>query len=196
MSTALQPEKKPRRAKGTVAAERTAKASPEARRAAAAILEVWGGVRTPQQAASALGLSVPRYYQIEQRAVGAIVASCEPRPRGPAVGGERRVRVLERQLAAGRRDLSRLQALLRTSQRTIGLPLAEPAKGPAKPAAGGKKRRSRRPTARSLKLAATLATDSPGENSDAGVERPQDTAAGETTRVVSPAAPDTTGGSP
>jgi hypothetical protein len=134
--------------------------TPEARRMAAAILEVWAGVRTPQGAASALGVSPPRFYQLEQRAVATIVAACEPRPRGPGVSHERQLRALERQLAVSRRDCARLQALVRTSQRTIGLPTAEP---PAK--APGGKRRSRRPTARALRLAKALSSSgaSPGE---------------------------------
>ena len=44
--------------------------SREAQRFAAAILEVLAGVRTPTDAAAALGVSVPRYYLWEQRAVG------------------------------------------------------------------------------------------------------------------------------
>lgn len=143
--------------------------SPEAHRMAAAILEVWAGVRTPTAAASALGVSQARFYQLEQRAVGALVASCEPRPRGP--GAKLQVRALERQLAVSRRDCARLQALLRTSQRTIGLPAAEP---PAKPVKG--KRRPRRATARALRLAEALG--SPGGSPGEGVERPTEPAAG------------------
>ena len=44
--------------------------SREAQRFAAAILEVLAGVRTPTDAAAALGISVPRYYLWEQRALG------------------------------------------------------------------------------------------------------------------------------
>lgn len=174
-----------RRPRGTATAERTAAASAAARRGAAAIFEVWAGVRTPQQAASALGLSLPRYYQIEQRAVTAVVVSCEPQPRGPGPNLERQIRALERQLATSRRDAARLQSLLRTSQRTLGLaPVAAPTPGSGKEG----KRRSRRPTARALKFAAALARDSSGADVGAGVERPQDSAVGSATRVVTPAA--------
>lgn len=163
--------------------------SSEARRTAAVILEIWAGVRTPPAAASALGVSLPRYYQLEQRAVGALVAACEPRPRGPGPNFEREIRSLERQLATSRRDCARLQALLRTSQRAIGLPAPEPpqAKGspPAKPAPG--KRRAKRPTARALRLAETLSADSPGANSSEGLERTNDSAV-VTATSVAPAA--------
>lgn len=153
--------------------------SPEARRIAAVILENWAGVRAPPAAASALGVSLPRYYQLEQRAVGALVAVCEPRPRGPGPNHEREIRSLQRQLATSRRDCARLQALLRTSQRTIGLPAVEP---PAKPAPG--KRRPKRPTVRALKLARSLAADSPGGSADEGVEPTGESAVNGTTRVV------------
>lgn len=153
--------------------------SPEARRIAAVILENWAGVRAPPAAASALGVSLPRYYQLEQRAVGALVAVCEPRPRGPGPNHERQIRSLERQLATSRRDCARLQALLRTSQRTIGLPAVEP---PAKPAPG--KRRPKRPTVRALKLARSLAADSPGGSAGEGVEPTGESAVNGTTPVV------------
>ena len=153
--------------------------SPEARRIAAVILENWAGVRAPPAAASALGVSLPRYYQLEQRAVGALVAVCEPRPRGPGPNHEREIRSLQRQLATSRRDCARLQALLRTSQRTIGLPAVEP---PAKPAPG--KRRPKRPTVRALKLARSLAADSPGGSAGEGVEPTGESAVNGTTPVV------------
>ena len=46
-------------------------ASREAQQLAAAILEVLAGARTPGQAAEALGLSLPRYFQVETRAMHA-----------------------------------------------------------------------------------------------------------------------------
>lgn len=45
-------------------------ATSDARRRAAAVLEVLAGARTPTQAAEALGVSLPRYYLLEQRAIG------------------------------------------------------------------------------------------------------------------------------
>jgi hypothetical protein len=39
--------------------------SREAKRVAAAILEVLAGARTPSEAATALAMSVPHYYQVE-----------------------------------------------------------------------------------------------------------------------------------
>jgi hypothetical protein len=125
--------------------------SPEARKRAALILEVLAGVRTPAQAATALGVSLPRYYQLESRALRGLLAGCESKPRGPG-------RSLERELAQARRDhqrlqreLGRQQALVRMAQRSIGVPPAAPLTKPA-----GAKKRPRRPVARALSAAAHL----------------------------------------
>src|SRR5580658_649043 len=56
--------------------------SREAKRLAAAILEVLAGGRTPTQAAQALSVSLPRYYQVEARGLRGLLTACEPRPRG------------------------------------------------------------------------------------------------------------------
>src|SRR5436190_1278627 len=44
---------------------------------AACVLEVLAGVRTPAEAAGELGVSLPRYYQLEQRALQGLVQGCE-----------------------------------------------------------------------------------------------------------------------
>src|SRR6516164_2675583 len=93
----------------------------EARRAAAVILEVLAGVRTPAGAAAALSIRLPRYYVLEQRAIGGLIAACEPRPVGRVVSSDRRLARLERELAVSRRELARHQALARTTQRALGL---------------------------------------------------------------------------
>jgi hypothetical protein len=148
-------------------------ASADARRRAAAVLEVLGGERTPAQAAGALGVSVPRYYLIEQRALAALVAACEPAMRGRRATPQRQIAALERQIERLSRDSARYQSLARLAQRTLGLapPTAEPrGRGREAKSAGGKKRRARRPTVRALGLAASLAVDtrvadSPGADS-------------------------------
>jgi hypothetical protein len=127
----------------------------EAQRLAAAILEVLAGVRTPSQAAEALGMSLQRYFQIETRAVQALVAGCEPRPRGPGRSADKELDVLKRQHERLQRELGRQQTLVRLAQRNIGL-------APPKPAAdksGGKhesKKRRRRPVVRALRAAEVL----------------------------------------
>lgn len=127
--------------------------SREVQRTAAAILEVLAGLRTPAQAAGALNVSVPRYYQLEARALHALVAACAPRPRGPGHNAERELTQLRRQQQRLERELTRQQALVRLAQRSLGLA------PPAAPAKSAAQKRRRRPTARALQAAAHLQTD-------------------------------------
>jgi len=55
-------------------------ADARARTAAALILEVLAGLRTPGEAAETLGLSLPRYYHLEERAIAGLTAACAPAP--------------------------------------------------------------------------------------------------------------------
>ncbi|MBM3288071.1 MAG: hypothetical protein FJY88_12075 [Candidatus Eisenbacteria bacterium] len=123
-----------------------------ARRTAAVILEVLAGVRSPREAARAISVSANRYYQLEERALDAMVAACEPRPRGRANSPAKEVDRLKRQVKKLQGDVLRHQALARAAQRTVGL--VAPAKAEAKPA--GTKRRRRKPVVRALKLAGRL----------------------------------------
>jgi hypothetical protein len=139
---------------------RLAGVSQAARRQAAAILEVLAGVRTPLAAAQLLGMSLPRYYAGELRALQALLAACEPRPRGRVRSPTSELAALRRECEQLRRDCGRQQALVRAAQRTIGLTAPAPAK-PAKPAPGSKRRRPRKPTARALKAARLLQEETP-----------------------------------
>src|SRR6516165_7815714 len=137
----------------------------EARRLAAVILEVLAGVSTPASAAQALGIRLPRYYFLEQRAIRGLVSACEPRPKGRTVSSDRQIARLERELAVCRRELGRHQALARAAQRVLGLKATAPqgavagkpsAPGKGQPAGsgtGGKKSRKRKPVARALRAA-------------------------------------------
>jgi hypothetical protein len=128
-------------------------ASAEAKRLAAAILEVLAGVRTPTQAASALGVSLPHYYQLESRALAGFLQACEPRSKGPLKSVERELSALRREQQRWQRDLARQQALVRLTQRSIGLaaPITPP---PIR--SPGKKPRRRRPVSRALQVATRL----------------------------------------
>ena len=111
--------------------------SAEALRLASCVLEVLAGLRSVAEAAVALGVSVARYYQLEQRALQGLVLGCEPARRGraAAAGGEAaRLRAENERL---RRDCQRQQALVRLARQAAGLsPPAETATLP-----GSKKRR-------------------------------------------------------
>jgi hypothetical protein len=119
---------------------------------AAAILEVLAGVRTPGAAAEALKLSLPRYYQLEVRALHSMLAACEPRPLGRMKTSASAVAALQRECDQWRRECIRQQALVRATQRAIGLAAA-----PTK--ADNSKRRKRRPMVRALKAVAGLRDD-------------------------------------
>jgi hypothetical protein len=144
--------------------------SQQARRTAAAILEVLAGMRTPSEAAQALSVSVPRYYALEQRAVASLVAGCEPHLRGPVKSPQQRIAELEREVQRLRQQCDRQRALARATQRTVGLPMPAHSVATGKdkanrlsPSASGKKRRARRPTVRALKAAQALRDTEPEE---------------------------------
>lgn len=133
--------------------------SREARRLAAAILEVLAGARTPAEAATALNVSLPRYYQIESRALQGLVTACEAKPKGRVRSSERDLAALRQANERLQRDVSRQQALVRMAQRTMGLPPPSPTAAAAK---SGKKPRTRR-VARALSVAARLQQDQPAK---------------------------------
>jgi hypothetical protein len=119
-------------------------------------------VRRPSEAAQALGVSVPRYYQLERRALLGLVAACEPAPRGPRQQQTRRIAALEREKLRLQRECDRQQALVRAAQRSLGLTPPSAARPPAKEPEGkkeggpAKRRRNRRPMVRALQAARSL----------------------------------------
>jgi hypothetical protein len=130
--------------------------SSEANRFAVVILEVLAGGRSPGEAAQALGVTPPRYYQLETRALEGLVAALEPRLKGKQPSLEGRIAQLEKALSEARRESLRQQALVRAAQRSLGIkpsPVAD-GKEAGKDGAG---RKRRRPAVRALKAARTLA---------------------------------------
>jgi hypothetical protein len=132
--------------------------SSEANRFAVVILEVLAGGRSPGDAAKALGVTPPRYYQLETRALEGLVAALEPRPKGKQPSWEGRIAQLEKALGEARRESLRQQALVRAAQRSLGIkpPQVVDGKEADKNGAG---RKRRRPAVRALKAARTLARD-------------------------------------
>jgi len=125
-------------------------ASPQARRLAAVILEVLAGLRGPAEAAQAAGVSAPRYYAAEARALQGLLRGCEPATPGRQPAGAAELHKARQECQRLQRQCDRQQALLRLQQRALGLgtPPAQ-AKG-ASNNKGGKKRR--RPRQRTLRL--------------------------------------------
>jgi hypothetical protein len=157
----VQHPKRQRRVKQPGGPALTQDASRQAKQVAAAILEVLAGARTPQQAAEALTVSLPRYYQLESRALRAVVVACEARPKGRVRSPASELAKLKMANAQLQREVTRQQALVRAAQRSVGLapPAAPPVKAP------GKRTRRRRPVARALSVATRLRQDTaPGDN--------------------------------
>jgi hypothetical protein len=129
--------------------------SPEARQQAAAILEVLAGVRTPTDVAQQLAISLTRYYIMEGRALQGLIRACEPRPQGRVRTSASELAALRRECEQLRRQVARQQALLRVTERTLGLAgTATSAKSDS--ANPKKKRRQRKPKVRALQAAAVL----------------------------------------
>ena len=127
----------------------------EARRRAAAILEVLGGALTPAEAAESLGISIARYYLLEARALEGLVGACEPRPRGRAGSHGSTLESAKRENDRLRHELTRTQALTRTLQRAAGVGGFSEEQADAQP------RRRRRPRARALLAARALSPPPP-----------------------------------
>ena len=117
----------------------------QARKRAAAVLEVLAGLRTPQQAAGELGLSLPTYFNLEMRARRGLTFACCAQPPGRQQSLGPKLRQAQARLTDLERQVGRYQALLRTAQRNVGL---SPAVGP-KPPAGGRK--PKKPAVRALR---------------------------------------------
>jgi hypothetical protein len=128
----------------------SAAVSPEGKRRAAVVLEVLAGLRSPLQAAEVLGLSLPGFYQLEERALSQLQLGCEARPRGRQANAETQLHTLTKENERLQQEIGRYQALLRLTQRTVGVSPAAPAK-----AAAGRKRK-RKPVVRALRRAERL----------------------------------------
>ena len=100
----------------------TLQGSKRARQIAIAVLEALAGELGTTEAASKLGVSVSRYYQLETRALAGLLAAVEPRARGPQKTPERENKALLAQNKQLEKELRRHQALLRAAHRSVGLP--------------------------------------------------------------------------
>jgi len=106
---------------------------------AALVLESWSGARGPVEAARAMGVALVRYYQLEARALQAVIAALEPRGRGRQVTAEGQRRREEERAKRLERELRRYQALYRSASRSLGL--APSGTEPADKKSAGKRRR-------------------------------------------------------
>ncbi len=131
--------------------------SKESKCRAVVILEVLAGVRTPGQAAEVLQVSLPRYYQLEARALRGLVGACEPKPKGRQPRPGSAEAAMRRENERLLREVTRQQSLVRLTQRQVGL-----APPPATVKAAPGKKRKRRPTVRALQMAERLQREAAG----------------------------------
>jgi hypothetical protein len=143
------PSQKQRRARGPSSDEMNRR-SRDAKKTATAVLEVMGGMRSPSEAAEALGISLVQYYKVELQALEGLLAACEPKPKGPHPSPEKESERMKAEVRRLEREVSRHQTLARMAQRTIGLPDSKP----KKPEIG--KRKPRTPTVRAMKVVENL----------------------------------------
>lgn len=149
----------------------------EAKRRAAIVLEVLAGMRTPSEAAAALGLSVSCYYLLERKGLQGLLDGCQPQPKGaPGPGLERQLARLQKELDKSRQECLRQASLVRATERAMGLPAVAKPVGPSKANSGkkGKKAKRRRPTIRAMRAAKTLRENSSLEETSTEVEQSLD----------------------
>ncbi len=95
--------------------------SAKARRYAAAVLSVLSGERTTAEGGEMMGVTLPRYYALETRAIEGMVCALEPKQKG-------RRKTVEQELEEAReenrrllREISRTKGLLRAAHRSLGV---------------------------------------------------------------------------
>jgi hypothetical protein len=128
--------------------------SSEAKRQAAVILEVLSGLRRSEDASAAMKIALPRYYLLETRALQGLITALEPRPKGRQRRPEDEIAELEKDRSRLQRELNRTQALVRASQRAMGIPQA--VKEDDKSKLGGTGRKKRRATVRAIRTVRAL----------------------------------------
>ena len=150
----------------------------ETNRRAAIVLEVLAGIRTPFEAAAALGLSVNYYYVLERKALQGLLAARQPQPKGPPGPGlERQLARLQKELDKCRQECLRQASLVRATERAIGLPAVSK---PGRPSKNNKENEGkqpklrRRPTVRAMRAAKTLRNNSSLDNTSTEVEQSSD----------------------
>ena len=132
--------------------------SDEAKRRATVILEAMCGLRTTQAASDELRIALVRYYVLETRMLQAMIDALEPRVRGRKRDVDSELKQLRERNAKLEREVMRLQALHRVTQRAVCVKPDKPSK--AKDGKPVRKRRARKQTRGERVLAALREGDS------------------------------------
>lgn len=127
--------------------------SAEAKRKSAIILEALCGLRTTQSASDELGIALMRYYVLETRMLQGMINALEPRARGKQRSVAAEMKVLQDDRSRLEREVFRLQALYRMTQRAVGV---QPDKKPDAKAVKAKKTRRVRRQSRGERVLASL----------------------------------------
>ena len=109
------------RPKPQPAGPRALTGSPEAKRKAAVILETLAGLRTTQSASDELGIAMVRYYVLETRMLQAMIHALEPQARGRKRNQDAQLKLRDDENRKLQREVLRLQALYRATQRAVGI---------------------------------------------------------------------------
>ncbi len=133
----------------------TLRGSGQARKVVAAILQALSGEIGTSEAASLLGVSLSRYYQLEARALQGMLKAMEPRKRGIQKTPERQIQALVGEKKELEQELRRQKTLLRAAYRSLGLG----ARGRKKASSKG---RSRKRGVRGKTVLKTLRCDEKG----------------------------------
>jgi hypothetical protein len=145
--------------------------SREAKRQAAIVLEVLSGLRGPTEGSQTMGVSLSRYYQIETRGLQGLITALEPRPKGRQTTPEQERDALAKEKRRLEREVTRLQALLRAAERSVGITPLPKASKESKLRGKGRGKRVRRTTmVRASKAIAVLRRD---EAAPAASPRPE-----------------------
>ena len=116
-------------------------------------------MRTPPEASEVIGITLARYYTLENVAIQGLVKALERRGPGAARGPrpETQIRMLTEERDRLTRELQRSLALVRIAQRAVGVPcVAKQRKARNKKRKAAGKKKERRPTVRARKAVARL----------------------------------------
>ncbi len=111
----------PRKASVKPTGPKALSGSADAKRKAAVILEALCGLRSTQSASDELEIAQMRYYVLETRMLQAMIDALEPKARGRKRAVDNEMAKLREDKVKLEREVLRLQALYRVTQRAVGV---------------------------------------------------------------------------
>lgn len=136
--------------------------SDEAKRRATVILEAMCGLRTTQQASDELQIALVRYYVLETRMLQSMIDGLEPRARGRKRDADAEVKQLRSDNKRLEREVMRLQALHRVTQRAVCVKPDRPSKAAKTKDGKPVRKRRARTKSRGERVLAALKSDQSG----------------------------------